>query len=108
MNMLIRDTRSLYRHEVEKAVGKGATAKQVLDYLFGRYGEYDRPEADFVIRQWSDDNKTLVNRLNMFWAIPLTILLSPFMYLLKGQIGWDTKTALGRFILRVTGHLKDM
>lgn len=105
--MLIRDTRSVYRHEVENAVGKDATAKQVLDYLFGGYGEYDRPDADFVIRKWEEDGRTVLHRLNMFWAIPLTLLLSPFMYLFKGQVGWDTKSKTGRFILRVTGHLKE-
>ncbi len=105
--MLIRRTSDLYRHEVEKAVGKDATAKQVLDYLFGGCGEYDRRESDFVIRKWTDDKKTVLQRLNMFWAMPLTLLLSPFMYLFSGQVGWDTKTKVGVFILKVTGHLKD-
>lgn len=105
--MLIRDKRKLYRQEVESAVGKDATAKQVLEYLFGGYGEYDRPDADFVIYKWATENRTVLHRLNMFWAMPLTLLLSPFMYLLNGQVGWDTKTKVGRFILRVTGHLQD-
>ena len=105
--MLIRNTSSVYRHQVEKAVGKDATAKQVLDHIFGGYGEYDRPEANFVLRAWTEDERTFLHRLNMFWAMPLTLLLSPFMYLKSGQVGWSDKSAAGRFILRVTGHLRD-
>ena len=106
--MLVRCTSKAYRHQVEKAVGKDATAKQVLDHIFGGYGEYDRPDADFVLRVWDGDyNRTFWHRLNMFWAMPLTLLLSPFMYLKSGQVGWSDKSATGRFILRVTGHLRD-
>lgn len=105
--MFIRDKRKLYRHEVESAVGKDATAKQVLDHLFGGPHDYGCHDADFVIYKWTGEKRTVLHRLNMFWAMPLTLLLSPFMYLFAGQVGWDTKTKVGRFILRVTGHLKD-
>jgi hypothetical protein len=105
--MLVRSTRNVYRQEVENAVGKDATAKQVLDHIFGGYGEYNRREANFVLKVWDGDNRTFLNRLNMFWAMPLTLLLSPFMYLKSGQVGWSDKSSAGRFILRVTGHLRD-
>ena len=58
--------------------------------------------ADHFIRNEHDRQ-----RLNMLWAMPLTIALWPFRYVLNGDGGWSTKTRMGRFILRVTGHLKD-
>lgn len=105
--MLIKDTKQVYRHQVEEYIGKNGTVKDVLDYLFGGYGEYDQRGADFIIRKWSGDDRTVLNRLNMFWAIPFTLLLSPFMYLKCGYVGWDTKSIAGRFILKATGHLKE-
>lgn len=106
MSLLIRDTSQVYRHQVVKAVGRDATAEQVLDHLFGD-GMYSDAEANFVIREWRGSDKTRTQRLNMLWAIPLTIALAPFRYVLYGDSGWDTKTRMGRFMLRVTGHLKD-
>lgn len=103
--MLIRDSRSVYRMEIERELGKDATGKQVLDYIFGEYGE--GACVDYVIYKWASDDKTVRNRLNMFWAIPLTVALSPFMYLFSGRVGWSTKSKAGRFVLRVTGHLKE-
>lgn len=97
--MLIRDTKEVYRSRVRKAVGENATADDVLDYLF------DYGNEDFVIREWRDSTTTVSQRLNMCWAVPLTLVCAPVQYILCGRVGWDTKTAFGRWILRVTGHL---
>ena len=35
--ILVRDTKEVYRHQVESAVGENASAKQVLDYLLGHH-----------------------------------------------------------------------
>lgn len=104
--MLLRDTVRCYRLKIESAVGKDATGKEVLDYIFGTSNNDYRGQAGIELRVWSKDNKKPVHRLNMLWAIPLTLLLAPVRYVLHGDIGWDTKTKMGRFILRVTGHLK--
>lgn len=103
--LLIRDTREVYRFKIENKVGKNATAKDVLDYIFGDsvYGG----KANFVIREWQEDDKTAFQRLNMFWVIPLTLICAPYQYVSKGQIGWDTKTALGRWLLKITGYLRE-
>lgn len=106
MSILIRDTKGVYRYSVEAAVGKDATAKQVLDHLFGD-GMYNDAAALFVIREWRVCDKTRVQRLNMLWAMPLTVALWPVRYVLYGDAGWHTKTRMGRFILRATGHLKE-
>jgi hypothetical protein len=105
--MLIRDTKCVYRHAVEKALGKDATANDVLDYLLDGYGKCGGER--FVIWQWREDRETNpIQRLNMFWAIPLTLFCAPYQYVARGQVGWDTKTAFGRWILRVTGNLHEI
>ena len=63
--VLIRDTREVYRHEIERAVGMDASGKQVLDHLLGGYPDYES-STDFVIRAWSVDKRTPLQRLNMF------------------------------------------
>lgn len=106
--MLIRDTDACYRYKIEQAVGKGATGKEVLDHIFGTYDNDYCGGEDIVLRVWRNDKKrTAWHRLNMFWAMPLTLALSPIKYVMGGQVGWDTKTKFGRFILRVTGHLAE-
>lgn len=107
MRVFIHDTTSVYRYAIESKLGKDATGQQVLDHLFGPYGEDSRSSVNYVISEWRKDTRTKLQRLNMLWAMPLTIALWPFRYVLYGEGGWDTKTRMGRFILRVTGHLKD-
>lgn len=107
MRVFIWDTTGVYRHKIERELGKDATGQQVLDYLFGPYGEDSRSSVNYVIREWRKDTRTKLQRLNMLWAVPLTIALWPFRYVLYGDGGWSTKTPMGRFILRITGYLKD-
>lgn len=104
--MIVRDTKNVYRREVERAIGKDATAKDVLDYLFGDVNS--ERKTNFVIKEWEVDTTTKpIHRLNMFWAVPLTLLCAPVQYVLYGHVGWTTKTKFGRWIIRVTGHLKE-
>lgn len=105
MRVFIRDTAGVYRHKIEQELGKDAAGQQVLDYLLGPYGDDSR--VNFVIREWRKDDRTKLQRLNILWVIALSIVLWPFRYVLYGDGGWSTKTRMGRFILRVTGYLKD-
>lgn len=105
--LLIKNSALTHRHEIENALGKDATGEQVLDHIFGTYDTNYQGSTNFVIRTWDSDSRTFANRLNMFWAMPLTLLLAPFMYLKDGQVGWSSNSAAGRFVLKVTGHLKD-
>lgn len=104
--MLIRETTEVFRYKIEQAVGKDASGRQVLDYVFGETLA-QRGNAPFVIREWRTDRRTRLQRLNMFWAMPLTLLCAPYQYVVHGFIGWDTKTRLGRWILRATGHFQE-
>lgn len=105
MRIFIRDTTGVYRYKIERELGKDATGQQVLDYLLGPYGDDSR--VNFVIREWRKDDRTKLQRLNLLWVMLLTIVLWPFRYVLYGDAGWSTKTPMGRFILRVTGYLKN-
>lgn len=107
MRVFIHDTTDVYRYKIESELGKDATGQQVLDHLFGPYGEYSGSSVNYVIREWRKDDRTMLQRLNMLWAMPLTIALWPFRYVLYGDGGWSTKTRMGRFFLRITGYLKD-
>lgn len=101
--MIIREKHNLYKSQVIKAVGENATTNEVLDYLFG--DQHSRGKSNLVISTWRENEKTKLQRLNMVWVFPFTILVAPINYVLYGFVGWDDKTRLGRFLLRITGHL---
>lgn len=106
--MLVNRTSEVFRHQIEREVGKDATGKQVLDFIFGVYdGDYKDVKHSYVLRRWYKDDKTKLQRLNMFWAWPLTLILAPFQYVMKGQVGWDDRTKMGRFILKAVGYYRE-
>lgn len=102
---IVRENKKVYRSVVERAVGKDATGKEVLDYLFGDWKQ--DPEANFFIIEWCYDYKRKPwQRANMLWVLPLTVLCAPYQYIRHGYVGWTNKTKFSRWILRVTGHLR--
>jgi hypothetical protein len=104
--MLIHDTKEVYRRKVETAVGEDASAEDVLDYLFGKYGE--RREANFVIREWIKPTQNRVQRINTVWVCLLTIFLAPVRYIIYGQVRWSDKTRFGKWLLKITGNMKEI
>ena len=103
--MLVRANRSVYRYDITEALGKDATAEEILDYIFG--DEYHCRSSNFILRVWSKDryNRKFYHRLNMLWAMPFSLLIFPFQWVIFGHTGWSDKTKMGRFILKSTGHL---
>lgn len=105
---IIRGNKQVFKSQIRKAVGEDASAEDVLNYIFhDEFDEFDSESNDFVIRQWYSANNSALHRFNMIWAVVLTIIVSPYQYVAKGYVGWDTKTVFGRWILKVTGNLKD-
>lgn len=95
----------VWRHEIEKQLKAGSTAKQALDLLFGEYGDC---RTDYkVIRRWYSSEKTVCQRLNTSWALPFTWICSPFQYVIFGQVGWSESAKFGAWLLRVTGEHRD-
>lgn len=108
--MLVRKTTPIYKHQVRQAIGKDATVDDVLNYIFGEsvMGYDEKHQYDFIIKAFKRDKKRQWwHRLNMFWAIPVTLILAPFQYVRSGYVGWTDKTRTGRFILKITGHLEE-
>lgn len=107
--MFIREMRTICRLEIEnelkKKKGENYTAKDVLDFYFSN-DSFRTTEYDLFLRRWRKYDKTLTHRLNMLWVIPFTTILAPLTYVLYGHIGWDTRTKLGRFFLKITGNLE--
>ena len=96
----------LYRHEVEQELKENPTSKDVLDMLYGNYDNDYRSDYK-IIRRFNKPNRSFTCRLNMLWAMPLTVLAFPVLYVIKGEGGWSENSLLGKFILKVTGYLEE-
>lgn len=100
---------SLYRHEIEQLLGGGdasvKSAKDVLDLLYGDYNNDYRSDYK-IVRRFNKPNRNFKCRLNMLWATPLTILMFPVLYVVKGYGGWSEESLIGRFILKATGYME--
>lgn len=87
--------------EHEEKIGRKLTREEVFDFFFEQKQPYG---TKYDIRVLAPPlQEKLVHRLNMLWAVPLTILAIPINYVINGQIAWDDTTAIGRFILRSIG-----
>lgn len=84
----------------EEKIGRKLTREEVFDFFFERTQPYG---TKYDIRVLTPKQEDLIHRLNMLWAVPLTILVIPINYVINGQIAWDDTTAIGRFILRSVG-----
>lgn len=98
---IYRSVSPAYRFMVEAEVRKDATAREVLDHLFGTYDEC----SDYAIYRRKDykDKSTLLQRFNMLWVVPVFYLVSPVQWLFSGRVGVSSHTKLGKFIHKITG-----
>lgn len=90
----------------EEQIGGKLSKEETLDFLFGNHSDRARTRLNLYLLE--EPEKTVFHRLNHLWAFPLTFVLAPFRYVLYGDIGWDSKTRLGRFILKSCGFHKDL
>lgn len=104
--MIIKNTKHVYRSRIEKTLGKEATAKDVLDHIFGDVYGSDK-SIDYVISEWSDCDKTKMQRFNTIIAIIFILITSPYQYITDGHLGFDNKTKFGRWVLKNTGNLHE-
>lgn len=82
---------------------KDMTGKEVIDRIFGGYNNEYQSEVRIINDCWSPKT-TPLQRLNRFWAYPLTFLCMPYQYIKRGRCGWSDKTKFGRWVLRVNGY----
>lgn len=102
--MIEQEKGKVSRYELERLLTKPKEAKELLDLLYGQYNNDYCTDYEIATYRYQDGSKTVCQRLNMLWAVPLTILCMPFQYVIKGTTGWSKKTIFGRWICKVTGH----
>ena len=91
-----------YRFKVEAEVGKDATAREVLDHLFGTYDD----NVEYVVYHYNDPYTkptTVFQRLNRLWVVPAFYLCAPFQWFFTGEVGVKDHSKLGEFLHKITG-----
>lgn len=97
--------RAMMKEVIRQAGGENATKEDILEVLFPDSG---REYGDFYVYWWDnpwDEDKTIWNRLNWLWFAPIFILLiAPVQWLFKGAVGFDHRSKIGEFILKMLGE----
>lgn len=107
--MIKERIRNLYRHEIEAQLTnhKEASAKDLLDLLFGTYNnDYN---TDLVIKRKYGPTPvtTILHRLNALWVYPLFILIiAPFRYIAFGQAQLSEDSKIGSIFISLLGEMK--
>lgn len=92
MSIFEQDKRRAYRHELSKF----ETKEDLLDELFGHYNNDYYSDYDVYI--YTYDKRTIWNRINLLWFSPLWLLSIPFQWLVRGRVGVNGNSKLGRLI----------
>ncbi|WP_337843538.1 hypothetical protein [Rheinheimera sp.] len=90
------------RSEVLKATGKeNPTADDVLDVLMGR-DQYS--DTDYLVHRYDEPAaRTMLQRFNFIWFMPLYLLTVPFQWLIRGQVGVNRNSRMGRIFDAIVG-----
>lgn len=90
---------------IDLAGGDQATVASVMDVLFGtRYHDYE--DNQFFVYGYDEQSTETKwwQRLNALWVVPsVFILIFPFQWVTKGNVGVKENTKLGRFIIKLIG-----
>lgn len=97
--MIKREVRDAYRTEILKQVGKDASAKVVLDFLFDEDSEY-------VVTKYRDydETKTVFNRLAFIVLFPFLLVGIGIQWVFTGKTGVTGKSRFGKFLLKICGE----
>lgn len=113
--MLKRKEYKVYRHQAEKELKSkfqegtldDKTKGLILDHFLGCYDNDYRNESEMLL-VWDKDpyiSTSPIQRLNMFWVVPLYfVLVFPIMYVLTGCGGATSSSRLGRVLSRLLGN----
>jgi hypothetical protein len=85
------------KRQVLSEVGKGASAEDVLEHLFGD----DDRTSDYVVYKYDHNKRTLLYRLNLIWVWPLCSVTLPFQWLITGNFGVSRNSKIGRVVDRL-------
>ncbi len=79
------------------------SANELLELLF----DHSR-HPDFKVIDTREHNPEIkiYHRLNCLWVYPMTLIAAPFMWLFKGEVGWDIDSKIGKFLLKCIGDYR--
>ena len=83
------------KRDIISAVGKSPTADEVLDFLLG---DRDGSNSDYVVYKYKRDTRSVLNRINMIWVMPLYLCSLPFQWLFTGNIGFSRHSKIGKIM----------
>jgi len=83
------------RSEIKKEVGEGATVDELLIYLIG---DSDGHYSDYAVFKYTSTKRTLFNRINLIWFMPVYLTSIPFQWLMYGDIGVKRTSKIGKFV----------
>jgi hypothetical protein len=74
------------------------TPEGLVEFLFDEDSEYR-------VYYYNDPytKRTIANRLNTLWMLPIWAVCAPFLWLFTGEIGINQHSKLGKWITKVTG-----
>ena len=73
------------------------TAEEVLDFLLGNAENWN--EGDYFVYKYDQIHyRSFMQRLNILWVYPLFVLSIPMQWLIKGSIGVNRNSKIGRII----------
>ena len=104
--MSIFDVRqnSAHRHIIEKEMkeryGENYTKQQLLDYLFD-----DDSNGEYVVipRFYEYEKRTVIQRLNHLWVIPLWLSVCWIKWIFTGETGIHQESKAGKFLSKIIG-----
>lgn len=95
-----------YKHQIERDFKEShlpQTINGLLDFLCD-----DEERGDYRVYHFNDpwgasNKKTVCNRLNTLWMIPIWLVCAPFLWLFTGEAGVSQHGQLGKWIAKITG-----
>ncbi len=79
--------------------------QQVTRIILGDDDSYYDGRRYRIVDTYSSmhENPTLAQRLNRLWFVPVYLLTVPLQWLIRGQVGMDDNSKMGKFFLKITG-----
>lgn len=106
--MIEKPTRNVYTHDLIHHLKNNCnldiakmSGEETLNELFG--SRSDRGSFQAIDIFWEPRVKR-IHRFNRLWVYPMTLILSPFRYVLYGHPGFEDSSKIGRWILKITGY----
>lgn len=83
--------------EYKECTGEDSpTAYQVVEWML--------ESSRYTVHRYDDKlRKTLLNRINLLWFIPVYLLTVPIQWLVRGKVGVNRNSRIGKAVGRLIG-----